>query len=114
MAIPRAAEEDTRPEAVADIPPAVIAKQTMFLCTTGCKCSAVKKVKVRGEKGVLTGHALSHCQLRSRIGGAVRLRAVIIPAVFILVGQSNVRLGEGERAERRIARNDCDLMAHGA
>src|SRR6202021_1796938 len=53
-------------------------------------------------------------QLRSCVGRTVGLGTVVIAAVFILVGESEIRLGERKYPQRCRVRRHCDLAVQSA
>ncbi|MGB7822009.1 MAG: hypothetical protein WA350_15945, partial [Candidatus Sulfotelmatobacter sp.] len=65
-------------------------------------------MKVRGEKGVLTGtpfffQKLHADKLRSRVRWAIRVGAIIVAAVFILVREFEIGFGQAKSSEESIA-----------
>src|ERR1700722_6067771 len=64
----------------------------------------------------ITGKQRCCCstQLRSCVGRTVGLGTVVIAAVFILVGESEIRLGERKYPQRCRVRCHCDLAVQSA
>src|ERR1700735_70497 len=82
----------------------------VFLSKTSC-CK--RSEDSRGEKGRANRHALSYFDYRDSrlcVSGTIRIRWIIVASIFVLVGEFEIRFGEGEVSEESVVWCHGDFM----